>query len=167
MMSLNYYLSQSCKGNPEAAFEAARIMYNDGTNEVIVQNQLRKAAEGNNAEAQRWLGLFGLCHKLVNPESTVSHITYYHGYEKAYHWLLKSASLGDNVSAFIVAKCLQNGVGVAKDESKAEKIIAHVVSELSLDAIFPVVMLFDTIRSVEGNRSKSVETVDLRQLLAS
>lgn len=167
MMSLNYCLSQSYKGNPEAAFEAARIMYNNGASEVIVQNQLRKAAEGNSIEAQRWLGVFGLCNKLVVPESTISHITYYKGYETAYHWLLKSASLGDNVSAFIVAKCLQNGIGVEKDESKAEKIIAQVVNKLSLDAIFPIIMLFDTIRSVESNHSISSETIDLCQLLAS
>ena len=41
---LTHYLSESCKGDRKAAYEAAKIMKFENYNEVLIQNQFRRRA---------------------------------------------------------------------------------------------------------------------------
>lgn len=170
MKSLNHYLSLTNHSDvtvaAAAAFEAAKIMHHEKYNEVIVQAMLRKAGELGDANAQRWLGFIGLTGKLIEPISTTSNIIYYKDASVSYQWFKSAASSGDILSAFAVYKCLQHGIGVAKNPEKAENILNTIADKLSFD-ILPLMFFFDTYHTSQKVAYPIEQQTTLRNLLAS
>lgn len=169
MMSLHYYLGLAKKGNADASFEAAKLMYQQGYNEVLVQGQLRRAAERGSAQAARSLGLLGLGCMLLRPESDVNHFLYYDDdYETAFGWLKKASSDGDQYALFLVAKCLQLGVGTDENETKAEAIMELVIPRISFDVVMQSMFLFDSIKAhpTKHEVDKIISKDEILQLLA-
>lgn len=170
MRSLNHYLSLTAHGNPgvaaAAAFEAAKIMYNEKYNEVIVQAMLRKSGELGDVNAQRWLGFIGLTNRLIDPVSTTSNIIYYKDASVAYQWFKKAADKGDLISTFAVYKCLQHGIGVTKNLEKAEHILDTIADKLSFD-VLPFMFFFDAYHEPKTTAHTIEYQTTLRNLLAS
>ena len=165
MKNLNYYRSLAAKGDANAAFEAAKIMYHEKYSDVFVQAMLRDAARLGNVNAQRWLGFVGLNNKLLHPSSTVSNIIYCSDASVSYRWLEKAAKSGDVLSAFAVCKCLQHGIGVDKNEAKAQAILDSITNELSFD-ILPFMFIFETYRSSQNVSHNADLAPKLKKLLA-
>ena len=170
MKSLNHYLSLTAHSNTAvaaaAAFEAAKIMYQEKYNEVIIQAMLRKAGELGDVNAQRWLGFIGLTNRLVDPISTTSNIIYYNDARVPYQWFKKAADSGDVISAFAVYKCLQHGIGVPKNIEKAESVLNIIADKLSFD-ILPLMFFFDTYHAHQTPSCMPEHHITLRSLLAS
>ena len=170
MKTLNYYISLATKGNAEAAYEAAKLMHYEKYNEVIVQSMLRKAANLGNVNAQRWLGFVGLADKLVDPSSTIANIKYISDHHHAYSWFERAASQGDTISAFAVFKCLQHGIGVAKNLEKANALLEAISGDLNYDML-PLMFFFDTYKEYEQKEKTTVKPIEynhlIKELLAS
>ncbi len=166
MKSLESYIKLASRGDASAAFEAAKIMFYEKYNEVIFQSMLRKAAKLGNINAQRYLGFIGLANKLVEPSSTTTHIIYNKSATAAYEWFEKASNAGDVISTFAVYKCLQHGIGVEKNEEKAEETLNTIVDHLSLD-ILPLMFFFDTYHVSKTNTNEFVQRSTLKTLLAS
>ena len=145
MMSLDYYLNKSAKGDNIAAYEAAKIMQDKNYSAIMVQAQLRKAAELGNVNAIRWLGFLGLSGKLISPESTVTKISYYKTQEQAFNWFLEGYKKGDVISSFVVGNCLKYGIGTQQDVAKSEEIISNISSNVPTDAAFSIIFLINTL----------------------
>ena len=59
-------------------------------------------------------------------------------YDLGIEWLRKAADNGDLVSEFILAKCMQLGVGLEKNEPLAEAAFARLVPGITMDEIISV-----------------------------
>ena len=147
MMSLNYCLSKSARGDKNAAYEAAKIMQFEKYSEVMVQAQLRKAASLGSIEAMRWLGFLGLSGQLISPESSITRITYYNTYEQAYEWFREASEKGDALSTFVVGTCLQHGIGTPQDIPKSEEIMSGISGQLAIDVVVPIIFVINVLRS--------------------
>ena len=158
---LNYYLSMAAKGDGKAAFEAARIMRNDKMSEVIVQTQLRRSASLGYAPAQTYLGILGICGVLVKPESTIGHISYYNTVEPAIEWLNKAVSENDPVAKYTLARCMQLGIGVPKDDVKASEMLNESLSDMSELTVLGLLLMFDWVKQSKT----SIVPVDLCAIL--
>ena len=166
MKHLNYYLSLAEKGNADAAFEAAKIMFDDKCHDFIVQSMLRKAAMLGNVKAQCWLGFLCLDNRLIDSTSTFSEIKYVEDYSVAFDWFKKAACCEDTLAMFALYKCLQLGIGVEKSPEKADVILNSIAQDLSYDML-PLMLFFDTLRkSIPPVRSVEYKTI-IRELLAS
>lgn len=166
MKHLNYYLSRAEKGNADAAFEAAKIMFNDKCHDFIAQSMLRKAAVLGNVKAQCWLGFLCLSGKLIDSSSTFSDIKYVEDYSVAFDWFKKAACCEDTLSMFAIYKCLQLGIGVEKSTEKADIILKSISSDISYDML-PLMLFFETFRNpIPTAHSVEYKTV-IRELLAS
>lgn len=164
MMSLNYCLSRSAHGDKIAAYEAAKIMQFEKYSEVMVQAQLRKAASLGSVDAMRWLGFLGLSGKLISPESTVTKVSYYNTYDHAYNWFVEGSKKGDALSTFVVGTCLQHGIGTQQDTTKSEQLMSSVLSDVSIDAVVPIIFLINTLHSSSApcgtiNNNKFIEKI--------
>ena len=167
MMSLDYYLRKSARGDHNAAYEAAKIMQLEKYSEVMVQAQLRKAASLGSVEAMRWLGFLGLSGKLISPESTVTKISYYNTYDHAYNWFVKGSQKGDALSTFVVGTCLQHGIGTSQDTQKSKEIMSDVSSKVSVDVVLPIIFLFNTLHSSATACGKSLDEDVIEKILCN
>ena len=159
---LKYYLSESCKGNKEAAYEAARIMTFEHYNDVLIQNQYRRSAELGYAPAQRDLGILGLCSKLITPTSTVGNITYYNDdFAQAICWLKQAAKNHDGIAIYLLSKCYQQNIGVEFNEDYAQRlfVIASKILPLNQMIIMNVALssLSDFNTAHESNSEGIIE----------
>ena len=168
MKTLTYYLKLAEGGNAAAAYEAAKIMYCEKYNDVIVQSTLRKAAALGSVDAQRWLGFICLAGKQVSPGSTASNIQYTADLREAYTWFERAAAQGDTLSAFAVYKCLQHGIGIHQDTEKADAILEAIAGHLDYD-VLPLMFFFDTYKDSEqaAPTIHPLERNALLELLAS
>lgn len=139
---LTALLRKSVSGDAKAAYHAAVIMQDKNHDEVVIQNQLRRAADGNCIEAIRWLAMLGCSKHLVTPNSVYGHITYYKDYGMAMHWVMKGVEMGDPLCGLMLAKCYQIGVGVVKDSDKAEELIEKAVTHLGFEEVFTLSRFF-------------------------
>lgn len=158
---LNYYLGRAAKGDGKAAYEAAKIMRDEKANEVIIQTQLRKSATLGYAPAQRTLGILGLCGLLVHPDSKTSHIMFYETIEPAISWLSKAADNNDTVAKYTLCKCMQLGIGIQKNEEKAERMMDGMINDLSMDTIVSLMYIFDSVK----HSKQSIVSPEIRVLL--
>ena len=158
----NYYFSLAVKGDGKAAFEVAKILYNDNANPVLIQTQLRRAAENGCTLANQWLGLLGIKGKLLKEESTTeSHIFHKDG-SVAIAWLEAGAEDGDNVCKYILAKCYQLGIAVSQDVEKGDKMLNSIdYDSISEECIFSIMFILDSVKynSIELDTVKEKETV--------
>ena len=152
--SLAYYLDKAKKGDGEAAFRAARILQDTHASQVLVQNQLRKAASEGYIPAYQWLGLLGILGELLNPISSVNHLCFYNDFSEGLRWLRQGVEKGDSVCTFILAKCYQTGIGV---EINSDKI--------SLDIAVDLLFLFTNLKTNHVDNHKANESLQI--LLAS
>lgn len=168
MKTLNYYISLATKGNAEAAYEAAKRMHYEKYHEVIVQSMLRKAGTLGSVNAQRWLGFIGLSGKLVDPDSTVANVRYLSDCRYAYSWFERAALQGDAISSFAMFKCLQYGIGVDRDEEKAQSLLENISGKLSFD-VLPLLFFFDGYgkdREEKPTKENSQDRKMIQELLA-
>ena len=145
MMSLNYYLRLSARGDHEAAYQAAQIMHHEGRSDLSVQAQLRHAASCGSTRAMRWLGFIGLSEKLITPQSSLTNLSYYKGFEQAYQWFSQGAIQGDTVCIIATGFCLLHGIGVTQDMQKSKELISGVTDRVSVEAIVPIIFLLNTL----------------------
>lgn len=167
MMSLNYCLSRSARGDNIAAYEAAKIMQLEKYSEVMVQAQLRKAASLGNVDAMRWLGFLGLSGKLISPGSTITKISYYNTYDHAYNWFAEGAKKGDALSTFVVGICLQHGIGTPQDTRKSEKILSGVLDDVSIDTVVPIIFIINALHSSTAAIGMSLNTKFIEKVLGN
>ena len=161
---LTALLRKSVSGDAKAAYHAAVIMQDKNHDEVVIQNQLRRAADGNCIEAIRWLAMLGCSKHLVTPNSVYGHITYYKDYGMAMHWILKGIEMGDSICGLMLAKCYQTGVGVAKDLEKAEALIEKTVTQLKFEEVYTLSQFF---ASATANDTAPSPIALFKSLLAS
>lgn len=165
MMSLNYYLRKSAHGDSVAAYEAAKIMQLEKYSEVTIQAQLRKAASLGSVDAMRWLGFLGLSGNLISPESTITKVSYYTTFDKAYLWFAQGARKGDPLCLFVVALCLQHGIGTEADPERSEKIMATVSNDISVDMVIPIIFLINSLHSSLSSSHKELSDDFIEKLL--
>ena len=159
---LTHYLSESCKGDRKAAYEAAKIMKFENYNEVLIQNQFRRSAELGYAPAQRELGILGLCSKLVEPTSSVGNISYYNdNFHQALIWLKQASKNLDGIAIYILGKCYQHNIGVSADEERSSKLFKLASELLPLDQMitinFATSLIVDTINTTQKEHPLYIE----------
>lgn len=164
--SLAYYLDKAKKGDGEAAFRAARILQDTHASQVLVQNQLRKAASEGYIPAYQWLGLLGILGELLNPISSVNHLCFYNDFSEGLRWLRQGVEKGDSVCTFILAKCYQTGIGVEINSQYAEDMLKSFdYDKLSLDIAVDLLFLFTNLKTHQVDNHKANESLQI--LLAS
>lgn len=168
---LMYYLSESCKGDRVAAFEAAKIMTFEKYSDLIIQKQYLRSAELGYVPAQRELGILGLCKKLVEPESIEGDIRYNKDLIEGINWIKLAAKNKDGAAIFILGKCYQLGLGVRINEEKANALIGVASTVLTIDNMIilnlAISMIADTFNAsvnsgyTQGIRLETREFLDL------
>ena len=166
MKTLNYYISLANKGNADAAYEAAKRMYFEKYNEVMVQAMLRKAATLGNVHAQRWLGFIGLAGRLIDPRSSTSHVTYLTDYTAAYDWFNSAASQGDAISVYAVARCVQHGIGTVKDPTYAATLLETASAAPNSDDLLALMFFFDSHKACACAAQSARHRSIIKDLLA-
>ncbi len=116
---VKYLLRMASSDNPKYAYLAGEAMEDEGYHPFYVQVMYRCAADGGYSPAKRWLGILGLCHQLLDKDSGFSEKRCCQGYDEAIAWLKKASSQKDRISACILAKCHELGVGMEADETAA------------------------------------------------
>lgn len=154
--SKEFYMHKADSSNLKKLYLTSIKFEDNGFDSFFVQAQLRKAAEGNYRLAQRWLGILGLCKLIHLKEFYYQETMYNQTYDLGIEWLQKAADNGDIVSEFILAKCMQLGVGLEKNEPLAEAEFARLVPSITMDEIISVSILFDHVLSHEALRPKDL-----------
>jgi len=134
------------KGDAESAYELAKFFADHNADPVIVQNQLRKSAHRGYLDAQIALGILGLRCMLVKPGSTIGNHEYYPSQSQGLQWIRNAASSGHVLPQYIVAQCMMRGIGMSKNEDKAEQEIMSLVPRLDEGAVLAVALFFDAIK---------------------
>lgn len=144
---LDVYLDRANRGDKEAAYISAHILYQMGESDELVQTQLRRAAIAGLALASRELAGLAFAGHLVPAGYNNKNEENCHAQGKK--WLELAASQNDIPSAALLSYCLSNGaMGFPKDPKAAMKyrsivdvgssnhdLLQDVVSILFWDAI--------------------------------
>ena len=154
--SLNYYIHEADKGNAESAYQLGRLLEKLGYSQFHVQRQYRRAAQGGYPLAWRWLGILGLTHALLDEDCVFPNARYNTDYDTALLFLKRADDAGDLIAQYILAKCLQIGLGMPADEARAEREISRLVPNIDEDRITAVALLFDYIRCTKDTAVVSV-----------
>lgn len=161
---LTALLRKAVDGDANAAYHAALLMQDMNHDEVVIQNQLRRSANGGCIEAIRWLAMLGLSKHLVTPNSICGHITYYSDYDMAMSWITKGVEMDDALCGMLLAKCYQNGIGISKDTYMAETLMEQVIERLNFEQVYTLSQFFAAI--IPKNTAANSASV-FKRLLAS
>ena len=164
-IKLDYYLEESFRGNAKAAYLAAIALMSptENTNEHDVQKQFKRSAELGYVPAQRILGIYGLFNHLMTDDSGPACIHYNRDRHVGFEWLNEAACSGDLVATYFVGKCYQHGVGIPKDETRAEAYLKQVSKKISFEVAMAGMLLFEfllTTMDLEDNTSLDVFPFD-------
>lgn len=120
---LHRCLEAAARGDARAAFVAAHLLEGEGESVVLVQTQLRRAAEGGYAIAQRELAVLGLCDKLCDSGVTAC-CAARDAQSQGLYWLKRAAAAEDTAAMLLLACCYRHGLyGVPCSETKAERLL--------------------------------------------
>lgn len=143
-IKLEYYINESLKGNSDAAYMAAKLLATGGTsNDYVIQKHFNIAANQGNEKAQRILGIYGLCNRLVTDDSAYDNIVYNPDKHDGIVWLKEAACSGDVISTYLLGGCYQHGLGVNKDSEKADLYFNQIISVISPEAILETMLIIE------------------------
>lgn len=144
---MEYYLEKSLQGDADAAYEIAKYIALIGTpKEFVVQKHFKRAAMLGSIAAQRVIGIYGLCNRLITEESSLSNIHYNEDKETGFYWLNEAACAGDLLATYLKGFCYLYGLGVTQNESIAQEHFKQTEGKMSFQTIINTMMIVDFIK---------------------
>ncbi len=159
-IKLDYYLEEGFRGNAKAAYLAAKALTSptENTKEYDVQKQFKRSADLGYIPAQRILGIYGLFNHLMTDDSTPANIHYNRDRHLGFEWLNEAACSGDLVATYFVGKCYQYGMGVPRDEERANAYLTQVGKKVSFDVAMAAMLLFEFLLLTSEDTSEDTIT---------
>lgn len=144
-------MKDAYKGDAKSYYNLALVLQNQPRpDQVLIQAQLRKSANGGYVKAIRRLAELGLLGELVTSNSVVNRIYYYPDLNKAMSWISKGILAGDAACLYMRGKCYEYGIGLRQDAAHAMQDIEKAVEALSEDEILRLNILFLNVTKVHN-----------------
>ena len=166
-MEMDYYMSEAKKGNAEIAYKVAKFFEADNDS-IAACNYYRIAANNGSILAMRTLGILGLSGQLLCENATKANMQYCHdNCHEAITWLFRAAAKNDAESKYLIAKCIQHGIGMKQDLEKAHQLLPSISQRLNPNSIYLLVILVQMILDhYENTDSNQIRELTKEEFLA-